>query len=44
MKNTVKRLFACLMVACMVLSVSVTAFALKNEQHTDRALEAKSAR
>ena len=42
MKNTVKRLLACLMVAAMILSVSVTAFALEGMQQTDRALEAKS--
>ena len=44
MKNTIKRLFASVLVVAMILSVSVTAFALKGEQHTDRALEAKTAR
>ena len=44
MKNTIKRLFACVLVAAMVLSASVSAFALDGMQHTDRALEAKSAK
>jgi|GEM_PF-277219 len=41
MKNTVKRLLACVLAVAMVLSVSAAAFALE-PYHTDKALEAKS--